>query len=119
MAISESQMHRARYVRTVLAWHDLTQADLGRLLGISAQAANRKLKGIRRFSDDELLAIADAFELDPGHMLRPPSLGEILGTVSQTATGLLTCTFKQLPQVRAFRRLPLTQISVAVHPRAA
>lgn len=73
-------MLRARYVRTVLAWHDRTQDDLATILGITRQAANRKLKGARAFKDDELLAIADAFAVDPGMLLRPPALDQVLGS---------------------------------------
>lgn len=90
MTISESQRARARYIRTVLAWHDVTQADLARVLQISQPAANRKLKGKRRFEDDELLAIAEAFGLDPANMLRPPELGDYLGPVREPAPDLLT-----------------------------
>ena len=96
-------MNRARYVRTVLAWHDVTQGDLAAVLRITPQAVNRKLKGIRSFSDDQLLAIAEAFELDPGLLLRPParSLGELLGAVRKSAQGLLTCTKYLFALVRA------------------
>ncbi len=94
-------MARARYIRTVLAWHGQTQSDLGRLLGCSQVNAGRKLRGLRRFTDDELLLIAETFDLDPGHMLRPPPLEPLLGAVRSSGDGLLTCTFKQLPQVRA------------------
>lgn len=79
MVLSETQLARARFVRTVLAWHDLTQADLAQLLRITPQATNRKLKGIRQFRDDELLAIAEAFNIDPGKLLRPPPLDKDLG----------------------------------------
>lgn len=101
MTPSEAQLDRARFIRTVLAWHDVNQADLGRLLGCTQVSASRKLRGLRRFTDDELLKIAETFDLDPGHMLRPPVLEPLLGAVRNSAQGLLTCTFKQLPQVRA------------------
>lgn len=99
MTISEAQAARARYIRTLLAWHDLTQTDLARILGISQPAANRKLKGKRRFEDDELLAIAEAFDVDPANMLRPPQLAHVMGAVPTSATGLLTCTKYQFPLV--------------------
>lgn len=72
-------MNRARYVRTILAWHDLTQADLGKILGITPQAANRKLKGLRTFKDDELLTISEVFDVDPANLLRPPDMADALG----------------------------------------
>lgn len=101
MALSEAQADRARYIRTVLSHHDHTQADLARLLGISQPAANRKLKGLRRFTDDELLQVAEAYELDPGNLLRPPELSGVLGRVSKRLADLLTCTKYQLRLVCA------------------
>lgn len=72
-------MRRAQYIRTVLAWHDHTQTDLGRLIGCTQVAAGRKLRAQRRFTDDELLTIADAYGLNPAHLLRPPPLDDVLG----------------------------------------
>lgn len=102
MALSETQLRRARYVRTVLSWHDWTQADLGRLLGVSGPAANRKLKGIRTFKDDELLLIADTFGLEPGLLLRPPALDDFLGTGS---------TAELIPTLRERWKNQLGQVS--------
>lgn len=79
--LSDLQTARARYIRTILAHHDHNQTDLGRLLGVTQQAAGRKLKGQRRFLDDELLLIADTYGIDPANMLRPPPLEGVLGPV--------------------------------------
>lgn len=123
MTPSEAQLDRARFIRTVLAWHDVNQADLARLLGCTQVSASRKLRGVRRFTDDELLKIAETFDLDPGYMLRPPVLEPLLGAVRNSDEGLLTCTFNAFPLVTAFspplrdRLLPL--IPLAVIPQAA
>lgn len=105
MTISAAQAERARYIRTLLAWHDLTQTDLARILGISQPAANRKLKGKRRFEDDELLAIAEAFDLDPANMLRPPQLSFVMGAVLTSDDGLLTSPKYDKAQVSALALL--------------
>ena len=118
--LSEMQVARCRYIRTVLAWHGHTQTDLGKLLGCSQEAAGRKLRAQRRFTDDELLTIAEAYDLDPGYLLRPPPLEDILGApVRHQGGDLLTCTFNAFPQVRALGKRPLTQISLADGTRAA
>lgn len=92
-------MERARYIRTILARHDHNQAQLGQLLGITQQAAGRKLKGVRRFEVDELVLIADTYGIQVELLLRPPNLDDLLGCVPAPATGLLTCTKYQVPQV--------------------
>lgn len=97
MTPSQADLDRARYVRTILAWHGATQTDLGRLLGCSQVAAGRKLRGQRRFSIDELLRIAEAFAVDPANLMRPPALEPMLG--SKPAGDLLTCTKYQVPLV--------------------
>jgi transcriptional regulator with XRE-family HTH domain len=86
----EDHLERARYIRTILAHHDHTQADLGRVLGISAQAAGLKLRGQSRFTVDQLLRIAEAYDLDPGHLIKPPPLEGILGAVRFAALSVVT-----------------------------
>lgn len=96
MTISEGQAARARYVRTVLAWHNANQTDLASVLGITQPAAGRKLLGKRRFTDDELLAIADAYGLNPANLLRPPELEPLLGAaVRNQGEELVPSTYKQ------------------------
>ena len=99
MTPSQADLDRARYVRTILAWHDITQADLGRLLGCTQAAAGRKIRGLRRFTVDELVLIAETFGVDPANLMRPPGLESVLG--STPGHGLLTCTKYQVPLVRA------------------
>lgn len=106
MTPSDSQVRRAQYIRTVLAWHGHTQTDLGKLIGCTQVAASRKLRALRRFTDDELLTIADAYGLEPGHLLRPPELEPVLGLVRSSEGHLLTCTFNALGLVRAGACLP-------------
>ena len=79
MRPSESDLARARYVRTVLAWHGSTVTDLARLLGVSQPNASQKLRGVRGFKVNELVAIADAYGLDPAALPRPPELEPVLG----------------------------------------
>lgn len=101
MTPSQADLDRARYVRTILAWHGTTQADLGRLLGCTQEAAGRKLRGVRRFSVDELVLIAETFAVDPANLMRPPPLEGVLGTVPSSEPGLLTSPKYDKPQVRA------------------
>lgn len=101
MTPTAMQLDRARYIRTILARHDHNQTDLGRLLGITQQAAGRKLKGIRKFEVDELVVIAEAYRVDVGYLLRPPNLDEVLGPVPAQAQGLLTSTKYQVVLVDA------------------
>lgn len=105
MQSTEHDGPRNRYIRAVLAWHDVTQADLARLLGVTQANASMKLAGKRRFSVDDLIVIADAFRLDPGYLMRPPDLADVLG-IRQTGTELLTWPFYSLPQVRAYDPFP-------------
>lgn len=96
MSPTDTQIARARYIRTILAHHGDSQTDLGQLLGCSQVNAGRKLRAQRRFTDDELLLIADHYGIDPANMLRPPPLEELLGAVRTSAQGLLPCTLHQV-----------------------
>lgn len=89
--MTPDQLHltRAAYVRSLLAWHGRRQADLAAILGCSQQSASYKLIGKRRFTTDDLLAIADALDVEPRYLLQVP----------QYERGLLTCTKRQVPQV--------------------
>lgn len=82
--MSPSEVHsiRAAYVRALLAWHGKRQSDLASIIGSSQQNASQKLAGKRRFTTDDLLAIADALDVDPRYLL----------TVPRYDRGLLTCT---------------------------
>lgn len=100
MTPTDTQVERARYIRTILAHHDHNQTHLGRLLGITQQAAGRKLRGQSRFSVEQLMIIADAYGISHGMLLKPPPLEELLGSVRSSAADLLTCTKYQAPQVR-------------------
>lgn len=107
--MTEAQEDRARYVRTLLAFHGHNQTHLGRILGISQQAAGLKLRGQSRFSVEQLERIADAYGLDPGHLLKPPPLEGVLGSVRSAAGTLLTCTYRQVRRSGAlFARLVQT-----------
>lgn len=85
-----------RYIRTLMAWHDYTQTDLAKILGCSQPALGRKLAGQRRFTADEIVAIAETFEIEPGLLLRPPQLAGVLGAVRKSAGDLLTSTYRRL-----------------------
>jgi transcriptional regulator with XRE-family HTH domain len=88
---SELHLARAAYVRSLLAWHGLRQADLAGIIGSGQQSASQKLAGKRRFTTDDLLAIAAALDVEPRYLL----------TVPTYERGLLTCTKYQPAQVRA------------------
>lgn len=79
MATDDLKERRLRYVRALLAWHGKGPGDLGPMLGITPAAGYHKLDGRRGFSPADLLAIAAAFDLDPGLLLRPPALDDVLG----------------------------------------
>lgn len=97
MTPTQAQTERAKYLRTILTHHEHTQNDLADLLGISQPAANRKLKGLRKFEVDELVIIADAYGLEVGLLLKPPRLDDVLGSRCPPATDrLLPCTYRQL-----------------------
>jgi transcriptional regulator with XRE-family HTH domain len=90
MVPNETHLARARYLRTLLAWHGMNTADFARILGCSQQAASYKLLGKRNLSADDISRIVEALDVEPRYLL----------TVPGYERGLLTCTFKQLPQVR-------------------
>lgn len=84
--IDASVLMRARYVRAILEWHGDTPADLGRLLGVSRDMAYKKLCATRRFTTEDLVAIADHYNVSGDLLLRPnaellkPTLGYVLST---------------------------------------
>jgi hypothetical protein len=88
MTPSDAQLERARYIRTILAYHGDTQTDLGRLLGCS------------QFSDDELLMIADHYGVDPANMLRPPELDGMLGSLRSAVLEVLHFLSEVGPDLR-------------------
>lgn len=103
---------RPRFVAALLAWHDVSPEELGRLLGLSRAAIYKKLHGTRAFTTKDLVAIAEHFGVDPGLLLQPEPAGKLLGQVRSTARGLLTSAKGQLAQVRALlapRRAPVNR----------
>lgn len=117
MALSDTQIERASYIRAVLGWHDVTQAGLARIIGSTQQSASLKLAGKRRFTDDELAAIVDHYGLDPAIVLKPARAAEVLGA-RQSDVGLSSSTKYQvcwsealwgtprLDQIRTSREAP-------------
>lgn len=95
MSPNELHANRAAYVRSLLAWHGRRQSDLASILGCSQQNASQKLAGKRRFTTDDLLAIAEALDVEPRYLLQVP----------QYERGLLTCTKYQVAQVTELRSL--------------
>lgn len=85
---------RAAYVRALLAWHGKRQSELADILGGCQQNASQKLAGKRRFTTDDLLAIAEALDVDPRYLL----------TVPRYERGLLTCTKYQVGLLGASAR---------------
>lgn len=72
MSTADTDQRRAAYLRAVLAWHEVNQAELGTILGCTQVSASRKLRGIRKFSVDDVMAIAAHFGLSPMSILSPP-----------------------------------------------
>lgn len=96
MTLTQQQRQRVRLIKALMGWHDVTGVALARILGMSQQMLQRKLAGLRRFTDDELLACADAFNVDPGLLLRPDPVAELFGwPVPEGASGLVRSTFRQ------------------------
>lgn len=93
--LSEQQVERACYIRAVLGWHGVTQAELAQIIGCTQQSASQKLSGKSRFTDDQLAAIVDHYGLDAGLVLRPSKVAELLG-VRNPGRGLLPSTKCQL-----------------------
>ena len=91
---------RVRFVSALLVWHGVTPAELGQVLGNTRGTIYKKLQGERAFTTRDLETISELFDIDPGLLLRPQSAAAVLGAVRESATDLLTCTFKLLPQVR-------------------
>lgn len=79
---------RARFVRTLLAWHDVSRAELAELLGVSVHTVYKKLDGQRAFTTDDFLAICDIFHVSPDSLLRPPAELAELGDVSRGPSGI-------------------------------
>lgn len=92
MEISTSS-RRASYVRALIGWHGMTGTQLADVLKISQPAASKKLLGQRRFTVDELVTLAEHFEVDPGLLLKPDPVAPFMGTVREQLTGLVRSTF--------------------------
>lgn len=94
--LTQRQADQLRFLRTLLAWHDINQAQLGDIIGCGQTNASRKLSGKRKLTVEELLLIADHLGIEPGHLINPPPLDEVLGSVRQPALDLVTSTKYQL-----------------------
>lgn len=77
MEKTEQQQARARFVRALLAWHGVSVDQLSAVLGVKRATVYKKLDGRRPFTTDDLLSIAEAFDVEPGLLLRPPVLAEL------------------------------------------
>lgn len=110
MSPTELHLVRAAYVRALLAWHGKRQSDLAGIIGSSQQNASQKLAGKRRFTTDDLLAIAEALDVDPKYLL----------TVPRYDRGLLTSTYRHSPWSEPVsKRLPNLQVVVQPVDRKA
>lgn len=79
MRNEELEKRRARYVRTILAWHESGPADLAGLLGVTVDTVYKKLDARRAFTTGDLLTIGGRFGIEPGLLLWPPEVVEALG----------------------------------------
>lgn len=102
--LSQAQVERACYIRAVLGWHGVTQAELAKIIGCTQQSASQKLAGKSRFTDDQLAAIVDHYGLDAGLVLRPAKVAELLG-VRNRDPGLLPSTKGQLRRSEGLNHL--------------
>ena len=59
----------AKLIKAQMAMRGVTQADLSALTGISKSQVNRKLLGKLPFELDDVMAMAEALELDPQKLL--------------------------------------------------
>lgn len=65
-----SKIETLNYINTELQKRDISTMDLSLILGISKSAVSRKLNGNRGFSIQELIVIADLFEMDLMQMIQ-------------------------------------------------
>lgn len=93
--LSQRQADQLRYLRTVLAWQGVNQAHLAEVIGCTQPNICRRMTGKSRFTVDELLLIADYLRIDPTNLIAPPDLADVLGSVPETARGLVRSTFSE------------------------
>lgn len=65
-----SKIETLNYINTELQKRDISTTDLSLILGMSKSAVSRKLNGNRDFSIQELIVIADLFEMDLMQMIQ-------------------------------------------------
>lgn len=58
-------------VRAALARDGRKASELAEATGISKAALSRKLRGLTPFYVEELISIAGALEVEPGHLVAP------------------------------------------------
>lgn len=59
-------------IRAAREKHELTQEQLGRMVGLSKDKVNKIENGTRGVAGDELWAIAEAISVNYAHLLRGP-----------------------------------------------
>lgn len=118
-----SEQMRVRFVSALLAWHNVTPAQLGQLLGNATATVYKKLSGERAFTTRDLEAIAEAFDIEPGLLLRPKTAETVLGPVNEAGPAFTNMSVLATGLVRGLATaLGLggsPRISLAVCPRAA
>jgi hypothetical protein len=95
--------HVRRVVDMLLRREGRRQRHLAEWLGFTRQTATNKMRGETRFRLDELQTLARVFQVDVAVFVdpsRPVPTTPVLPPVPESGHGLLTCTFKQSPQVR-------------------
>lgn len=79
MRDEELHRRRARYVKTLLTWHEVPRETLADWLGVALETVYKKLDVRRAFTTEDLIEIAERFQLDPRLLLWPPEGVDELG----------------------------------------
>lgn len=79
MRDEELHRRRARYVKTLLTWHEVPRETLAEWLDVAIETIYKKLDARRGFTTEDLVEIARRFQLDPRLLLWPPDGVDELG----------------------------------------
>ena len=78
-----------RVVSEVRAWRgrlNLTQSELGRIIGVGQTGISDRMRGKMEFSLTEIESLAVAFGIDPVELMPPPRKTERRDPLSSTTT---------------------------------
>lgn len=83
-------------VTTLARAQGVPLVQIAELIGVHRNALTAKLKGARKFKEDEIVAIAEFFGVSPGHLFEDPCELLGVGAVRKRVGDLLTSTFHHL-----------------------